>query len=272
MATVIEETAIPYTQIALEHEIIGGWKTARIRLSSPEASNCVTEALAEELRDACERIGRDDECRLLTFSGTGNCFSEGRNSPDRDPEAAEATVTGQIDRLRVADSLAALNIPVLVALNGNATGHGLELALAGDLRIAVEGSKFALWLPGQPAYPWDGGTQRLPRLVGMAWAMDMALTGRCLDAHEALQIGLVNRVVPRSFLEDAVEQLALAVLKSAPVAARYGKEAVRKGSDLTLEQGLRLEADLSILLQSTDDRAEGIKSFGERRKPEFKGK
>ena len=118
---------------------------------------------------------------------------------------------------------------------------------------------------------WDGGTQRLPKLVGPAWALDMALTGRKLSAAEALRIGLVNRVVPAGGLEAATMELAEQVLAAAPVAARYAKEAVGKGMDLTLEQGLRLEADLSVILQSTADRAEGIESFKERRRPKFTG-
>ena len=261
----------PYTQISLQYKFVGDWKTARIRLSSPDTRNCVTEALAEELRDACSRIGQDAACRLLTLSGSGNCFSEGRARPNEDTGAATALANSEWERLRVADSLAALDIPVLVVINGDAIGHGLELALAEDLRLAVEGAKLALWNPGQPSFPMDGGTQRLPRLVGLAWAMDMALTGRCLDAYGALRIGLVNRVVPLCNLEEETESLAETVLQSAPIAVRYSKEAVREGSDLSLKQGLRLEADLSILLQSTGDRAEGIASFKERRNPKFKG-
>ena len=261
-------SAIPYSQISLHYATIRGWKVAKIRLSSPNTRNSVTQILSEELRDACGRIDQDAECRLVILGSSGNCFSEGRiNSEGAGiPEAAE------IDRVRVAESLAALKIPVLVAINGNAFGHGLELALAGDLRIASEDARFALGPPGQPSFPRDGGTQRLPRLVGRAWAMDIALTGRCLDAGEALRIGLVNRVAPSNTLEEETTALAEAVLKSAPVAARYGKEAVLKGSEMTLEQGLRLEADLSILLHGTGDRAEGIASFLERRDPGYQGK
>ena len=169
-------------------------------------------------------------------------------------------------------AVAALAIPVLVALNGDATGPGLELALAGDLRICVPSARFGFTGLARGVLPQDGGTQRLPRLVGPAWARDMLLTGRMVDAKEALSIGLVNRVTQEpGGLKAAAEELAAEITGGSPIGARYAKEAVGKGMDLSLEQGLRLEADLNVILQSTSDRAEGIESFIERRGPEFTG-
>jgi enoyl-CoA hydratase len=240
---------------------------ARITLLRPDAKNCIDQSLAEELRDACRRIGQDDSFRLAIITGSGDYFSVGRAVMD----GHASCVSDKLARFRVAESLAALTTPVIVAINGDAMGQGLELALAGDLRIAADEAQFALSGTGQPEFPWDGGTQRLPRIVGTAWALDMALAARLLDAAEALNIGLVNRVVPRDRLDEATRELAEKVLASAPVAARYAKEAVGKGMDITLEQGLRLEADLSVILQSTADRAEGIASFEERRAPKFNG-
>ena len=115
--------------------------------------------------------------------------------------------------------------------------------------------------------PWDGGTQRLARLVGHGQALRMLLTGEEIDAHEAMRIGLVQLI--GGF--DDVKTLANKIAASAPIAARYTKEAAISGTDLSLDQGLRLEADLNVLLQSTDDRAEGLRSFVERSDPEFKG-
>ena len=266
-AVIMKEAAISYRQISLRYETLREQKVARITLVRPGNRNCIDEAMAEELRDVCRRLDEDEECRLVTIAGDGEAFSVGRASLD----SGEGAVAGRLARLRVADSVAALAVPVVVALNGDAIGHGLELALAGDLRIAADSAQFALWEPRQPAMLWDGGTQRLPRLVGPAWALDMALTGRCVAAPEALRIGLVNRVAPAAELQEAARQLEEQVLASAPIAARYAKEAVSKGMDLTLEQGLRLEADLSVILQSTTDRAEGIASFRERRRPRFGG-
>ena len=238
--------------------------------------------MAEEFRDACQRIDADDDARLVVVTGSGGCFSIGRTRPGQEtdesgPDGSEpATWSERLERLRVADALAALTVPVIVALNGDAIGHGLELALAGDLRLAAEGSRFALSEPDSPsfpwdAFPWDGGTQRLPRLIGPAWALDLALTGRQVDAVEALRLGLVNRVAASGKLAEETERVAQAILAGGPIAARYAKEAVHQGMDLSLTQGLRMEADLSVILQSTADRAEGIASFLGKRPPRFSG-
>ena len=167
--------------------------------------------------------------------------------------------------------MASLPVPVLVVINGDALDHGLELALAGDIRIASAEARLGLTDVSRGNMPWDGGTQRLPRLVGPAWARDMILTGRIIDAWEALAVGLVNRVEPKENLKAAADKIAQELVSGGPVAARYAKEAVIKGLDLTLSQGLGLEADLNVILQSTADRAEGIRSFIERRPPRFLG-
>ncbi len=263
----MKDSATSYSRISLRYEAIKGWKTTTIRLARPGTRNCIDETMSEEIRDVCRRLNEDDECRLVAVTGSGDFFSAGRMPVD----GGEGSPAERMERLKVADSLASLPMPVLVALNGDAIGHGLELALAGDLRICSDAAYLALWEPGQSAVLWDGGTQRLPRLVGPAWALDMALTGRRLSAAEALNIGLVNRVAPAGELADAAGKLAEQALAAAPLAALYAKEAVGKGMDLSLDQGLRLEADLSVILQSTTDRAEGIASFKERRQPKFTG-
>ena len=259
--------------------------TATITLASPDSRNLIDAELAEEFRDACQEIDADETARLLVVTGSGDCFSVGRQAPGSDaskdgtaestgensPERRTAQLIVQLERLRVADCLADLSIPVIVALNGDAIGHGLELALAGDLRIASAHARFGLAEPNRLSFPWDGGTQRLPRLVGPAWALDLALTSRLVDAEEALRLGLVNRVVAPEQLPGEVKRLAASILAGGPVAAKYAKEAVGKGIDLSLAQGLRLEADLSVILQSTADRAEGIASFKERRSAKFSG-
>jgi enoyl-CoA hydratase len=168
-----------------------------------------------------------------------------------------------------AEQLSTLPIPILVVINGDAVGSGLELALAGDLRVCVPTAQFSL--PGleHGVLPRDGGTQRLPRLIGPAWARDMLITGRSVDANEALSIGLVNRV--SEDIAGTVSEISAQITAGSPIGVRYAKEAVGKGMDLTLEQGLRLEADLNVILQSTSDRAEGLKSFLEKRPPKFIG-
>ena len=158
----------------------------------------------------------------------------------------------------------------MAAVIGNALDQVLELALACDLRIASDASRFGLTQIMDGLIPWDGGTQRLPRLVGRSLAMEMVLSARVLDAPEALEIGLVNETVPTDMVSARAKEMAQLIAGHGPIAARYLKEAILKGADLTLEQGLRLEADLNLLLQTTTDRAEGVGSFLERRRPHYR--
>ena len=242
---------------------------ATVTLARPESGNRIDSPLAAELREACRAIGEDESIRSVIVTGAGSIFSVGREPAPGDlpPE----TRPDWLCRLQVASTLAGLPIPVIAAVNGDALDHGLELALAADLRIASADARFGFTDLTQGSFPWDGGTQRLPRLVGPAWARDMVLTGRIIDAPQALGLGLVSEVVAGAELLARARQLAETVAAGAPIASRYAKEAIGAGMDLTLAQGLRLEADLNILLQSTADRAEGIQSYLQRREPEFRG-
>ena len=235
---------------------------ATVTLNRPDNGNRIDAEMAFSLAEACRLISEDDNLCLVVLAAVGDAFSiEGHGDGD-DEESAEP----------VARQIAALKIPVLVALNGNATGPGLELALAGDLRICVHSARFGFSGLAKGTLPQDGGTQRLPRLVGPSWARDMLLTGRLVDATEALAIGLVNRVANQAIgLDKMISEIAGQITGGSPIGARYAKEAVGKGMDLSLDQGLGLEADLNVILQSTSDRAEGLKSFIEKRGPEFTG-
>jgi enoyl-CoA hydratase len=173
--------------------------------------------------------------------------------------------------LSVAEPIAKMDRPVIAAINGDAIGQGLEMALACDIRVASESSHFALNQIKAGLIPWDGGTQRLTRLVGRGKALEMILTGETIGAEEARRIGLVNQVVPSMELMAIVMKMAQEMASKGSIALRYTKEAVYQGMDLTLEQGLRLEADLYFLIHTTKDRAEGIKAFREKRVPKFEG-
>jgi enoyl-CoA hydratase len=161
--------------------------------------------------------------------------------------------------------------PIIAAIRGYALGGGLELALACDLRIASEDAQLGLTEINLAIIPGGGGTQRLPRLVGRGRALEMILTGTRIDAREALRIGLVERVVPSADVLTAAQELARTLAQKAPVALRYAKEAVVKGLELPLADGLRLENDLATLLRTTEDRIEGAKAFLEKRRPRFTG-
>ena len=257
---------MPYQNIGLRQE--GG--IAVVTLNRPEAFNCINEALAAEIREVCEALNQDDQIRVVVVTGEGEAFCRGNDSPVAtadDPERAAL-----LDRLRVADAIGGLQQPAICALNGDAVAQGLELALACDLRIAEDGAAFGLTQVSKGLIPWDGGTQRLPRLVGSARALEMVLASRVVEAQEALTIGLVNEVVEKGQALERSLEAASMIAAYGPIAVRYAKETVHKGLDMTLEQGLRLEADLNIILQSTQDRAEGIRSFLEKRPPKYEGR
>ena len=234
-----------------------------ITLNRPEVNNAINLEMAQAMADLCSEINHDQEVRVVTITGAGEAFSVGTDW-SRPSEGIELQ--------SVATAVSKLNCPVIAAINGDALGQGLELALAGDLRIAAETARLGLPYITSSLIPFDGGTQRLPRLVGRAKAMEMVLLGEPLSARESYRIGLVNKVVQSEELLPVVNDMAQRMAASAPLALRYAKEAIYKGLALTMEQGLRLETDLYTLLQTTEDRAEGITSFLEKRHPKFKGK
>ena len=197
------------------------------------------------------------------LTGAGDCFCVGS---DPDSPATPAA----FNRLRSSGSVASVSKPVIAAVNGDTIDQGLELALACDLRVASSGARFGLTHITRGLVPWDGGTQRLPRLIGLGRATGFVLTGRLVDAGEAHRIGLVNETVSPDEVVSRSLALASLLASHGPAAQRFTKEAVLHGQDLKLDQGLRLEADLSFLLHGTTDREEGIASFRERRPPEYR--
>ncbi len=246
---------------------------ATLTLPRVDCGVTIGETAAEELADCCRELALADELRLVTITGEGSGFATGRENLPCDLLAADlAERMAWFKRMSAASTVAGLPMPVLAILNGDAVAHGLEIALAADLRIAVDTARLGAGLPARDGFPFDGMTQRLPRLVGPALARDMLLTGRTLSAAEAQDFGLVNRVASRHALEETADEIARQIIAAAPIATRYAKEAVTASGDLSLAQGLRLEADLSIILQSTDDRAEGLRSFAEKRMPHFTGR
>ena len=263
------EGVIPYRLL----RFLQDRRVATVTLDCGDGANRVDLRLAAEFRAVFHAIQEDPSTDLVILTGAGSAFSSGR-------EPAPAALAGSsgsqrlewLSQLQVASSVALVPVPVIVAINGDALDHGLELALAGDLRIAVSDARFGLTDLARGEFPWDGGTQRLPRLIGSSWARDMILTSRVMDAAQALDLGLVNRVVEPDRLEAETKALADEILAGGPIAARYAKEAVTKGTDLPLAEGLRLEADLNVILQSTADRAEGIQSFLENRTPHYTGR
>ena len=252
------------------------------RLSSGIAvvtiDNPPMNALSEQVKHALEAVfgelnARIEEVKVVILTGAGGkVFVAGadiKELPGLNPQKARA-------RFRRSRQLF-LNIerfdrPVICAIDGLCLGGGLELAMCCDIRIATEKSTF-----GQPEInlgilPGGGGTQRLPRLVGMGIAKELIFTGRLIKAEEARNIGLVNGVVPSGEHMKKAEEIAQVLCEKAPLALRAAKEVIGRGMNMTLENGLILEADLGSFLYGTEDQKEGALAFLEKRKPGFKGK
>lgn len=227
---------------------------AYITLNHPPSRNKSIISPAGELRDICNDINRDRNINVVILTGKGKNFY-----PDKQPPE------------NAAEAIADITKPVIAAINGDALGPGLELALACDIRIASTTARFGLPQITEGYIPSNGGTQRLPRLIGRGKALELILSGDIIDAGEALKIGLVHKILPPADLLSEVEKTATTMAAKGPFALKYAKEAILKGLDLTLEQGLRLEADLYMLLHTTQDRAEGIKAFQQKRPAQFKG-
>jgi len=220
-------------------------------------------AAAQELERICGEIIGDNEVYLAVLTGNGGIFNRGAE--------IDEIINAGFPVKTPAESIASLLCPVIAAVNGDALDEGLELALACDLRISAKNAHFGLSGVAKGKMPVDGGTQRLSRIAGKAVALEMILTGEPISAARAFECGLVNKIVPENSLEEEVENITAILSQKAPFALRYAKESVNSGLDLTLEQGLKLEADLYFLLHTTGDRTEGIRAFQEKRKPEFKG-
>jgi enoyl-CoA hydratase/carnithine racemase len=235
-----------------------------LRVTRPTSVGAEAERLAWQIVDVCARI-RERETPLVAVALIGGggafCVRPPRSAEDCDASASvwrEATA-----------SFAALSAPTVAVLAGDAIGPAFELALASDLRIAVDDVRL-----GAPEIRWGrmpsaGGTQRLSRLVGRGIALRMLLLGELLAAPDAAELGLVYRVAPAEKVGSCLEELLDGLRSAAPIALAYTKEAIREGSELPLKSGLALEADLAALLQTTRDRAEGIRAFKERRAPRF---
>jgi enoyl-CoA hydratase/carnithine racemase len=242
-------------------------RLARITLSRPEVSNRVDARMLRELIDVCEAIGADDAVCITLLSAEGSDFCAGWEDSTRD-ELRQA-LQPNLDPF---GCLAALPSPVIAALQGSVVSAGMELALACDVRVAAEDARFGLPEVSEGTLPLAGGSQRLPRIAGPAVGTSMLLLGDELDAPAAHHAGIVSRVFPAKTLASEAVALANRIAAHGPLALRYAKEAVHQGAEMTLDQALRYELDLSVILQTTSDRAEGVCAFSEKRPPKFEGR
>ena len=246
---------------------------ATVTLNRPEVHNAMNDAMRRELTRCFESLAVDDEVKVVIVTGAGErAFSAGADIREFVEPLVPVKFRENRRRVDFRQAMDRCGQPIIAAINGFALGGGLELALACDIRVAAVGATLGLTEINLAIIPGGGGTQRLARLVGRGKALEMILTGARIPAEEALRIGLVERVVPAGEALKAAAELARTIAGKAPVALRYAKEAVVKGLELPLADGLRLEGDLSTLLRTTEDRVEGARAFLEKRPPRWSGR
>ncbi|RME02857.1 MAG: enoyl-CoA hydratase [Planctomycetota bacterium] len=244
-----------------------------ITIHRPEKYNALNKTVVNELLQTFQQLQDDPNTKAIILTGTGEkSFVAGADISElaqlQPPQAKQLSQKGQHLTLLIEN----FPKPVIAAINGFALGGGLELALACHIRLASQNALLGLPEVSLGVIPGYGGTQRLPRLIGKGKAFELILTGKKIKAQEALEIGLINHVTPPEQLLEEAQKLAKQILHNAPLALSLAIEAVQRGTHLSLEDALNLEADLFSLCCTTQDMKEGTQAFLEKRKPNFQGK
>ena len=244
---------------------------ALVTIRRPDVLNALSFDLLDQLADAFDALDADRACRAIVLTGSGDrAFAAGADIRELARQTSVSLLVD--DRFAVWDRIGAVRKPVIAAVRGFALGGGCELAMACDLIVAAEDARF-----GQPeitigVMPGAGGTQRLPRAIGRARAMDLILTGRPISGFEAGQMGLVSRVVPAGAVLGEALSLAAVIAAQPPVAVLAAKEAVKRAEELPLSAGLLGERRAFFALFATEDQTEGMAAFAEKRRPAWKGR
>jgi len=255
-----------YTTVLIETR----GRVGLVQLNRPQAMNAFNVVMLTELFDALEAFDKDKSVGAIIVTGNEKAFAAGADIKEMADASPFQMITDE--RVDLWDRIRGIKKPVIAAVSGWALGGGCEFLLSCDMVIASESAKF-----GQPEItigiiPGAGGTQRLARLLGKQLTMEMVINNRTLTAAEALQFGLVNRVVPVDGYLDAALAFAEEIASRAPLAVRMAKDAVNAAFETTLTEGLRAERRNFYPLFSTEDQNEGMKAFIEKRKPNWKGK
>lgn len=243
---------------------------ALIRLNRPNELNALNLELMGELRDSLKSLDQDETVRVIIITGNDRAFAAGADIK----QMADKNVIDvlKIDQFSTWDQIKRTKKPIIAAVSGFALGGGCELAMTCDMIIASETAQF-----GQPEIkigimPGAGGTQRLPRAVGKALAMEMVLTGNFINAERALKAGLINKIVPVEVYLDEAVKLARDIAALSPVSVQLAKESVNKSYEQNLQESLYFERKNFYMCFASDDQKEGMTAFVEKRKPDFKGK
>lgn len=245
---------------------------AIVMLNRPEAANALSTSLLNELSELFGDLAFRKDIRVVIVTGAGEkVFCAGADLKER-AGMNETEVRKTVALIReTINQVEQLPQPVIAVLNGSAFGGGLELALACDIRVAVDTAQLGLTETSLGIIPGAGGTQRLPRLIGIGKAKELIFTAKRITAQEAAQIGLVEYVVPRAQLMEKALEIAGQIAANAPIAIRQAKLAVNRSLDVDLATGLRLEQMAYEVTIPTKDRLEGLQAFKEKRKPVYKG-
>lgn len=240
-----------------------------IIMNNPNTLNSLSDVTLKELADAIDAIERDASIRAVIVTGAGRAFIAGADIAYMSTLTPEQARRFSRDTSALYNKIAASKKVYIAAVNGYALGGGCEFALACDLLIASENAKFGLPEVSLGILPGGGGTQKLSRLVGIQRAKEMILTGCPINAQEALQIGLICRMVKREELLTCAYDMAKKILKNAPLAVKYARECIQQSEELTLSAGIEYENAMFGLCFAAPDQKEGMAAFLEKREPEF---
>ena len=245
----------------------------QLTLNRPQVMNSLNFALLHALREKIDAVRFQADIRVVIITGAGEkAFCAGADLKERAALAPEQVKEYIFTIRNLFTSIELLNKPVIAAVNGIALGGGTELALASDIRIASMDATMGLTETRLAIIPGAGGTQRLPRLVGKGKAKELIFTGRRIDAREALEIGLVNKICAPDALLDECRSMAAMMCEAGPIALEQAKYAINYGMEVDMQTGMAIESNAYWVCIPTEDRLEGLAAFREKRKPMFKGK
>lgn len=246
---------------------------AFVTLNRPDAMNAFNYDMLAELGQVAEAVRINPDIRAVVFTGAGDkAFSVGADLKERKTLTQDQVKRNIYKIGEVFTTIENLPQPTIAMINGYAFGGGMELALACDFRIAVDHTLLGLTETSLAIIPGAGGTQRLPRLIGEAKAMELILTARRLKSSEALDYGLVTRIAPSEDLAQVTDEFADSILTNGPIALQQAKFAIKNGMNADMQTGLQIERKAYEITIPTEDRVEALLAFGEKRKPEFKGR
>jgi len=241
-------------------------------LNRPEVRNAFNQVMIDEIRESLECIRKDKEIRVLIVTGAGKAFQAGADIAELRRMSPLELLRWNEGIVRINAALESLPQPVIAAINGAAMGGGLELALACTIRVMEESAKIGLPEVKLGIIPGTGGTIRLPRLIGIGRAAKLILTGDPIGAKDALELGLVDEMVPDGSVLKAAEDLARRIISNAPIAVELAKDAIMIGRDLPVEHAVQYSQKNCVTCFSTEDMKEGTSAFLEKRKPRFVGR